>query len=393
MKEAERDIREALQSVIVPEQNEAAERSWEVVRSAHAECPDPRPPHRMRRRGLQLALAVGVAAVLVSPAGASVRHWVADAVSPGVKHAKPALTSLPTPGSLLIQSGNGPWVVHADGSKRLLGNFSGASWSPHGLYVAATSQHELAAVDQSGKVRWALDRTGPVRLASWNGPDGFRVTYLNGDSLRVVDGDGTGDRLLEPQIAPVAPAWKPGFRYVLAFAESNGTVTAVQTETGKAVFRTAPGPRPVSLQWSTDGRNLLVTDARKVELLDKEGKRLWRWSMPPRTRIVAARLAPGGDQRIALILRGGTGNRILLGSPTTPPRTLFSGPGLFSELEWSPNGDWLLLPWKSADQWLFLNLKRPGKIDAISNVSQQFAPGAQPGAASFPRIDGWCCSR
>jgi hypothetical protein len=392
MNDVERELRAALHRIEVPEEAAAAERAWRLIRAAHAEQPAPRPSRPRRRRVLQLALVAGLVAAVVSPAGASVRHWVADAVSPGVENAKPALTSLPAQGSLLVRSAEGPWVVHADGSKRLLGDYGGAAWSPHGLYVAATSRHELATVDPAGDVRWTLERRGPVRLPSWNGPDGFRIAYLDGSSLRVVNGDGTGDRLLEPRVAPIAPAWMPGPGHLLAFAKPDGRVEAIRADGGGAVFETRPGPRPISLQWSGAGRSLLVSTPGRVELLGGGGGVRWRWSAPNGTRVVSARLAPRGA-RVALILSAAGGSRLLLLSPSAPARTVFSGPGHFSAVEWSPGGVWLLLAWKSADQWLFLNTRRPSEIDAISNVSGQFAPGDRHSAeASFPQISGWCCS-
>lgn len=393
MRDTERAVREALGRVRAPEESEASERAWRLICAAHAEGPKAQPSRRSRRLGLQVALALGLVAVVVSPAGAAVRHWVADAVSPGVEHAQPALTSLPTRGSLLVQSAEGPWIVHADGSKRLLGAYTGATWSPHGLYVAATSRHELATVDPAGTVRWTLERQGPVRLPSWNGPDGFRLAYLSGSSLRVVDGDGTGDRLLEPRVAPVTPAWMPGPRYVLAFVKPNGAVEAVRADSGRVVFESRPGPLPLSLQWSNGGRALLVAEPGALELRGRSGAMRWRWSPPAGTRIVAARLAPSGE-RVALILNRGRGSSLLVAGPGAAPRTVFSGPGRFSDLEWSPDGSWLLLAWRSADQWLFLNPSRPGRVKAISNVSSQFAPGESgAGQGAFPQIHGWCCSR
>ena len=82
----------------------------------------PRPRHGGARaprpgpaKGAPAAVALGLIALVVSPAGASVRGWVADRVDPGVEHAEPALTALPGEGSLLVQSAAGPWVVHHDG--------------------------------------------------------------------------------------------------------------------------------------------------------------------------------------------------------------------------------------------------------------------------------------
>lgn len=70
-------------------------------------------------------------------------------------------------------------------------------------------------------------------------------------------------------------------------------------------------------------------------------------------------------------------------------RTLFAGPGRFTDVAWSPDGEWLLLAWRDADQWLFI---RPSdeKPSPISNISRQFDPG-EPSMPPFPRLDGWCC--
>ena len=390
MKENERRIRATLGEANAPEESQAEERAWRVVQAAYAEQPARRRPARLRRRGLQLALVLGLLAALISPAGAAVRHWVADTVDPGREPSKPALTSLPTSGSLLVQSAAGPWVVHADGSKRLLGAYAGATWSPHGLFVAATSGHELVTVDPRGEAHWTVDQTALASRPSWNGPDGFRLAYLSGASLHIVDGDGSHDHMLEPRVAAVTPAWLPGPRYVLAFARPNGAVAVVQIGTGKTVFETAPGARPLSLQWSAKDR-LLITTPEDAEIRAGDGARVWRWDAPPGTRIVATRLAPGHEQ-VALIVSSRTRSRLLLTGPEAQSRALFSGPGLFSGVEWSPDGRWLLLAWKSADQWLFLNPSRPRRIDAISHIGAQFAPGAsRPGRAGFPQVRGWCC--
>jgi hypothetical protein len=392
MKENERRVRKALSETSAPEESQAEERAWRVVQAAYAEQPARRRADGIPRRGLQLALVLGLVAALISPAGAAVRHWVADTVSPGRESAKPALTSLPAPGSLLVQSAAGPWVVHANGSKRLLGAYAGATWSPHGLFVAATTGHELVTVDPRGEAHWTVDQLGLASRPCWKGPDGFRLAYLSGASLRVVDGDGSHDHLLEPRVAPVTPAWLPGPRYVLAFARLNGAIEVVRAGSGRRVFQTAPGERPRSLQWSPDDR-LLVTRPRTTELRNRDGSLLWRRPAPAGTRIVAARLAPQREQ-VALILGSHTRSRLLLTGPRARSRTLFSGPGLFSGVEWSPDGRWLLLAWKSADQWLFLNPSRPERIDAISNIGAQFAPGAKrPGRTGFPQVRGWCCPR
>jgi len=126
-------VRRRLLDVEIPGEPEAAERAWLVVSNAYAEH-EPRPRARRPVGILALAAAGIVALVLVavSPAGPALVRSVRTAV--GVEHAQPALVALPAAGRLLVDSAAGPWIVSSDGSKRLLGRYGSASWSPHGLF-------------------------------------------------------------------------------------------------------------------------------------------------------------------------------------------------------------------------------------------------------------------
>ena len=390
MKPEERRLRDALRGLPAPEERQAEARAWRVV-SAAAAAGVATPERRGRRRALLAAVALGLIALVVSPAGASVREWVADRVDPGVERAEPALTSLPGDGSLLVQSAAGPWVVHRDGGKRLLGGYAESTWSPHGLFVAATSRHQLVALEPDGTVRWTIARPGRVRLPSWNGPDGFRIAYLDGRSLRVVDGDGREDRLLARRVAPLAAAWQPGPEHVLAFARADGRVEALGADDEARRFATAAGETPVALQWSRGGGRVLLARPRRIELRDAGGAVRWRYDPPAGTRVGAARLAPDGRRVAAILARPGSSRLVLVG-PGAPPRTLFSGPGRFAGVEWSPDGRHLLLAWRSADQWLFLDpTGGAAKLEAVADVAAQFSPGTS--AAPFPSVSGWCCGR
>jgi hypothetical protein len=386
----ERLLREALQSARADDEQGAEDRAWRVVTAAAAS--GTRAPIRRghRRRAIQVALVLALIAVVVSPAGASVRHWVADRIEPGAPHARPVLSALPGDGSLLVNSPQGPWVVHPDGSKRSLGDWHEASWSPHGLYAVVTKPHELAAVEPDGTVRWALARPGWVGKARWNGPDGYRIAYLEGERLRVVDGDGTDDRRVADHVAWVAPAWKPGPGHVVAYATYGGAAVAVRADSRREVFRSGGRGGVLFLQW-TDGR-LLVTRTDRLQLLDKTGRTAWTWTAPPGTTIGSA-VARGG--RVAVVTHdqdGGT-SRLLLVARGQKPRVLFAGPGDLGPPRWSPDGRWLLAPWPRADQWLFL---QPGagsrKLHAVANVAAQFSPGDGK-AARFPSVAGWSHGR
>jgi WD40-like Beta Propeller Repeat len=388
----EERLRRALRQVEVPDRQGAEERALAMVRAAAPAVPaEPIAKRRgFGRRGLQIAVAVGLVAALVSPAGAAVRHFVRDAVETGHHPAQPALTSLPTSGSLLVDSPQGPWVVRADGSKRLLGAYAESTWSPHGLFVAAVKGHQLAAVDPEGEVRWTVTRAGEMRDPAWS-PDGFRVAYLNGDQLRVIAGDGSGDRALANAVAPVGPAWAPGSSRALSFVEG-GLVRTLAVDTGEQLF-SVPAPAGTRrLEWSRDGSRLLVIGRAELQLRDRAGALLWHRAAPRGASFEAAAISPPGRDVVAVLTRAGTRSELLgLGPDGAPPRRLFSGLGRLGEVVYSPDGRWLLLAWRSADQWLFLNPAHPSRVVAIADVSAQFDPGAS-SAGAFPRLAGWCCS-
>jgi hypothetical protein len=390
MSDREQALRDALDEVRVGDEGAIEDRAWRVVAAAGVAGVD-RPARRRRHRwrAAQVALVAALIALVVSPAGASVRHWVADRIEPGAPHAVPVLSSLPGHGSLLVDSARGPWVVHPDGSKRLLGDYAEASWSPHGLFAVVTRGHEVAAVEPDGTPRWTLTRPGQVELARWNGPDGFRIAYLEGRALRVVNGDGTGDRFIAGGAAAVAPAWRSGPGHEVAYATERGAVVAFSADSRRRIFATAPAADVTSLQWS--GTRLLVTRADRVELLDPAGRPVWTWAPPAGSRVRSATVAPDGD-RVAVVIADGGTSRVLLIAKAHRSRVLFAGPGDFAAPRWSPEGRWLLLPWASADQWLFLEPgSGTGKLHAVAHLAKQFSPG-DPTTARFPSVVGWCCT-
>ena len=391
----EQKLREALLDARVPDASGAEQRGLRLVRAAYSSSP---PPLRRRRRAssrraLQLAVAVGLLAAVISPAGAAVRDWVGDTVDPAREPALPSLTSLPAPGDLLVDSARGPWIVHEDGSKRLLGAYAQSTWSPRGLFVAATAPGQLLALDPQGEVRWTVTRFGSVSDPAWS-PDGYRVAYLNSGTLRVVGGDGIGDRAVVRKVAPVTPAWRPGPgpRHMITFVERDGSVRAVDSDRGTEVFATGPGPLPTALAWSEDGARLLVVQRSGIRMLDRGGNEVWSRPAPGGMEYGAATLVPGSDRVAAVLTTRADPNRseLLVLGPSGSSTRLFAGPGRFSGVEPSPDGGWLLLAWQSADQWLFLDLSDPQVVVAVAGISAQFSPGTTSPAA-FPAIAGWCC--
>lgn len=363
-----------------PREVEAGERAWHVVSSAFAARERSR-PRRGRRLGAAAALA-GLAALLaasLSPPGRAVLRSVQEAV--GVQPTEQALFSLPAPGRLLVRSPAGAWVVGADGSKRRLGTYSSVAWSPHGLYVVATSRNLLLALTPKGEERWSLARPA-VREPRWAGTiTDTRIAYVDRTGVRVVAGDGTGDHLLAPaESGPLA--WRPGPRRQLAYVSAS-EVRLQDADSGRVLWRATRGPAdPVTaLSWSSDGTQLLVLTPQDLRIFDAGGRLVFTSTSPAGATNLAASFVPG-SRSVALARRHGDQSDVVL---LPRRRVLFRGTGVFADVVPSPDGRWLLVTWPTADQWVFVRLAGGQRLRAVANIGAQF------GSRSFPRLGGWCC--
>jgi hypothetical protein len=395
-------LRALLREEPIPGAAEAERRGLALVERAYAER---RPAGRpvLPRLAVALAAAALLAALLLSPAGAAVRNWIGDVFTAGVRNAQPALTDVPGGGRLLVQSPRGPWVVQPDGSRRLLGRYDEASWSPHGLFVAAASGHTLSAIEPGGTPHWSVSAAGPVSNPRWS-PSGFRIAYRAGASLHVIRADGTEDRLLGAA-ASVAPAWFPLGAHLLTYVDSTRRLRVVEADTARTLATASASPGVTTLGWSADGRNLLELSPQSLWLRHLHLAKLadgvnigkaQRVPLPADAVVRAAAFAPHRNTIAALLeRRGQTGaprsETLLVGVGGGPPRRLFAVSGHLSQLAWSPDGDRLLLAWPAADQWLFMPTNGRGHLRAIGNIASVFSPGHRR-RAPFPRIEGWCCA-
>ncbi len=350
----DRDLEARLRELRAPDEAEAEKRSLDVVRAAYADHVPLHPSRGTRRLGVAAGCAAVALAIGLSPAGAKVGDLVSDVFSnsPGEPNAKPELRSLPAAGDLLVNSGAGPWIVRDDGSKRLLGSFDEASWSPHGLYVIAAKDRILSALTTDGDVRWTFPTPGVARDPRWAGSStDTRIAYRSGHDLRVIAGDGNPatDRLIARDVAPVAPAWRPD-RFVLAYVTAAGGVRAVDAETGAHV-------RPT--------RN----DRRRL-------------SPAPSSPRVDRALSPDGQQ-IANVEHVGASDRLIVTNRGGGGEVLFFAHGRLTGPTWSPDGHWILIGWPAADQWLFVNADHPEQIVPFDRISKQL------NSRRFPRVSGW----
>ncbi|MEK6275213.1 MAG: PQQ-binding-like beta-propeller repeat protein [Actinomycetota bacterium] len=388
-------VRKALQRIPAPDELDAQRRAWPLVRAALETREPLATPRRNLRPLLVAAVLVAVLAAAISPPGRALVGSVKDAVTDEKVKAGPALTSLPAPGMLLVNAKTGPWLVRSDGSKRSLGPWWEGSWSPQAKYVVVTRAHELAAIDPEAKgaIRWSLARPGAVHAARWSPGEGFRIAYLNGRELRVVAGDGTADGSLRKVVGATPPAWRPVADHELAFAAVDGRIELVEADSGKTLWRTVPGEVPTQLVWSEDGERLLVLGESSLRVLDSDGRKLWSTRLPVGPSGVAFVRKSHRFVMVRFSAATGRSDLVLLQAETDPgeERFLYSAPGDFGTLAISPNGNWLLVGWVNADQWLFLRLNA-ARVQAVSNIVEQF--GATPGGPlekAFPKSVSWCC--
>jgi hypothetical protein len=303
----------------IPAEHEARERAWAVLQAAFAERePVPRP-----RRRLVPALAFGILAAAVAaaftPPGQALVDEVREAI--GVE-AEEALFELPV-GRLLVVADSGAWIVSRDGSKRRLGDYREAAWSPFGRFVVATRENELVALEPDGEVRWKLPRPD-VRAPRWTGTRfDTRIAYLSGGTVRVVAGDGTGDHALGPG---TSIAWRDGPGHVLEVTRPAG-VSVVDADTGRVLSRDAePAPPRAAVRRTAAGSELLV------------------------------------DGRVR-----------------------FRGTGTFRDPTLSPDGRWVAISWTDADQLVFVRTSGPLRFRAAANITAQFDSASFPRLGGWAR--------
>ena len=368
-----------LTTLRAPDEAAAQERAWPAVREAFA-ARERVPARRHWRAPVLAAAAVALVAAAATPPGQAVAGFVRDRiVRDAPRRPTPEPLATRTPGRLLLTTPAGVWILRGDGSGRLLGGYGAATWSPNGLFVAVARGDTLAAVEpDTGTVRWRLETPGPVSDVRWAPRDGFRIAYRTGAQLRVVNGDGTGDRLLARTSGAVAPEWRPA-SHVLAFADGAGRIGIVDVDRGSPRYRPAP-PGLTALAYAPDG-TLLATGARGVVTVPRSG--------PGRTvaapvRVVAT--SPAAPHELVALRPDGAVHRVR--ADGTGDRVVATVPGA-TALAWAPDARTILVAEAGRDRWHLIDAAS-GRDRVLEHIAGRLDPDGL-GAAAFPAAVGWCC--
>ncbi len=390
-----------LQGISVPDEVGAQERAWAVARSAYVGRLSVA-PRRSRLRFVPVpALLLGVAVILeLTPAGAAVHRLINSALS--VRNpATSIVLSLPARGSrLLVTAPGGTWIIKSRGEKRSLGRWDIATWSPHGLYLAAADAHTLAALTPSGAVVWSTP-VEHARFLRWFEPPGShnsRISFISGSSLSIITGDnlprdgvpGAASKWpAAKDAAAVAPAWRPGHERELIYASTQRRIVSIDANTGSKLWASAPiSGTPEVLAFSGDGSRLLVVTRDRATVFSGSGEPLGSTAAAAGQPFVDGALSSDGKTLALLSERTVTlvdwNSRPGLAQAAFTTRVATRGGGL-RQLAWSPDGQWLLTSWPAADEWVFIHARGAPTDQIVSHVSEQFR-------GVFPRIDGWCCT-
>lgn len=371
----------------------AQDRAWRLVDAAYARR------SRTRRRGFGRRLpaaALGVAAGLVlalTPAGADVAHLVRRQVAEHPRTPPPrpaALARLPGGGKLLVATATGLYTAGAGhGVRRIAGRTDDAAWSAFGRYVVTARGREVAVSAADGRRVWRVVAPGPADGVRWS-PDGNRIAYLSARTLRVVAGDGTGDRLVAGVAAgTAAPAWRPGHGHQVVYAATRRVGVLVDVDSGRPLWRVRLPARTRQLAWSADGRRLLALGARGLRSFDSRGRTVHRGTSAPGRLHVAASPAPSSHEFV-LLDRAGSQERVSLVSParrgpSLRERPLLTAAGI-GAVHFSPDGGWILVDWRGRGSWLLVPLQSHRATRSVDRVPSRFGNGE-------PIVAGWCCHR
>jgi hypothetical protein len=273
--------------------------------------------------------------------------------------ARPAIR-LPAQGRLLVSDALGVTVVDEDGDRTRLGHHDGATWSPNGLFVAAWRGDRLAALTPQGDERWAITAPSRIAAARWSPDPGYRVAYVTAaGELRIVAGDGSGDRALARAAPAVPPAWRPGAWRVVAFVRGR-RIEVRDVDSGALVAHPRGAvPRGTrSLSWSAGGRLLAATGPRAIRVFDLGGAggRAGRIEPPGRARFTASAYAP---TRLALARLTRARGRSTV---TAGRRDVFATRGRIAGLAWSADGRWLMLDTPDAGQLVAVRVVGPPRV-------------------------------
>jgi len=201
------------------------------------------------------------------------------------KHARAIPKRLSVPAGthgIAVVAGGRLWLTTKSGLRIEGLPVTAAELSPRALYAVVGIGSSLVALAPGGRRAWVHPTGGRVTAAAWS-PDGLKIAYLvssaRGTALRMIEGDGSPDRLLARGVFPVRPTWRAD-SLAVAYVDARGRAASFDLRTGSTrIFDTRRcGGTAQSVVYSRTALALAVYSARGVAVVQ-------RWSRPPRCRM------------------------------------------------------------------------------------------------------------
>jgi hypothetical protein len=240
----------------------------------------PAPAHRSRSWALLVvaaaAAAIGVGAGSLAAAGKLHVDLGARARPPAqvpTRLAVPAGTH-----GIAVVAGGKLWLATRRGLRIEAMPVSAAELSPRALYAVVGLGSSLVALAPGQRTAWTHQTGGRVLAAAWS-PDGLKIAYVirgrRGSELRLIEGDGDNDRLLDSHVAPTKPSWRVD-SLAVAYVRPSGRAAVFDLTSGsRRTFDTRRCSGPArAVAYAPTRPRLAVAGGRGVALVG-------RWAAVP----------------------------------------------------------------------------------------------------------------
>lgn len=200
----------------------------DVSARARAAALDAIGPDHRRSRGWLLAVAFAFAFVVGAGAAAlAATGNLHVRIGARVDTARPVPTRLSVPpGSqgIAVVAGGKLWLATRRGLQIEGMPVSAAELSPRALYAVVGIGSSLVTLAPGNRRPWVHQTGGRVLGAAWS-PDGLKIAYVvarpGADELRLIEGDGSPDRLLVRNVRAVRPSWRAD-SLAIAYVDARG---------------------------------------------------------------------------------------------------------------------------------------------------------------------------
>ncbi|OLB23027.1 MAG: hypothetical protein AUH17_07535 [Actinobacteria bacterium 13_2_20CM_68_14] len=210
----------------------------EASARARAAALDALGPHRRRSRGGLLLVSFAVAFVIGAGAAAlAATGNLHVRLGAGERPKRPVPTRLSVPAGshgVAVVAGGKLWLATRSGLRIEGMPVSAAELSPRALYAVVGIGSSLVTLAPGNRRPWVHQTDGRVVSAAWS-PDGLKIVYVvarrGADELRLIEGDGSPDRLLVRRVRPVRPSWRAD-SLAVAYVDAHGRAAVFDLSSG-----------------------------------------------------------------------------------------------------------------------------------------------------------------